>query len=98
MFIISVNTSFCLFLNIIHLLTSYSLFQVASRSLPHQVTPLIALDLSLQSQNQNEPRNILLQTDTTNLSHITTKLKAALAESRTSYSRKLQNTFLETSK
>lgn len=72
--------------------------QVASRSLPHQVTPLIALDLSLQSQNQNESRNILLQTDTTNLSHITTKLKAALAESRTSYSRKLQNTFLETSK
>jgi len=72
--------------------------QVASRSLLHQVTPLFTMDLVLKEQNEatgNEPseKHILLQTDPSNLIHVTELLEKALTESRSRHSRRIQRAF-----
>ncbi|KYM96117.1 PREDICTED: COMM domain-containing protein 2 [Cyphomyrmex costatus] len=64
--------------------------QTASRSLLKQVAPLISLDLSLKNpDNPEEIEHILLQTDPTNLLHITQELEEALQESRSQHIRKI---------
>lgn len=66
---------------------------MASRSLLHQVTPLITMDLQLkqdEEDGQGKHEHILLQTDPTNLVHITEELEKALNESRSRHSRKIQ--------
>lgn len=65
--------------------------QVASRALLHQVTPLVTLDLTLNylKDPPNED-HILLQSDLTNLIHITNELEKALDESKSRHSRKIQ--------
>ncbi|XP_076255258.1 COMM domain-containing protein 2 isoform X1 [Rhynchophorus ferrugineus] len=69
--------------------------QLSSRSLLEQVTPLVLMELSLKSPNTNNSNlNIkrhLFQTDPTNLLHLTNELDRALNESRSRYSRKVQN-------
>ncbi|RZB39770.1 COMM domain-containing protein 2 [Asbolus verrucosus] len=68
--------------------------QVATRTLLQQVTPLITLDLSLKTMNDEgcdyNKEHILLQTDVTNLLYITQELEKALTESRSRHSRKIQ--------
>lgn len=66
--------------------------QVASRALLEQVTPLITLDLTLKTMrnNSNDTDHLHLQTDITNLVHITQELENALFESRSKHSRKIQ--------
>jgi hypothetical protein len=68
--------------------------QVASRALLHQVTPLITLDLVLKTLKNDgssyDMEHLLLQTDVTNLLHITQELEKALTESRSRHSRKIQ--------
>lgn len=68
--------------------------QLASRSLLHQVTPLLTMDLTLKTHNQEslvpELTHKLLQTDPTNLIHLTNELEKALVESRSRHSRKIQ--------
>ncbi|XP_072767878.1 COMM domain-containing protein 2-like isoform X2 [Anoplolepis gracilipes] len=64
--------------------------QTASRSLLKQVAPLITLDLSLKNpDNSDEIEHILLQTDSTNLLHITQELEEALQESRSLHIRRI---------
>ncbi|KAF5290781.1 hypothetical protein FQA39_LY14624 [Lamprigera yunnana] len=72
--------------------------QIASRSLLHQVTPLITMDFVLtESANfiEQEPpkKHLLLQTDLSNLVHITEMLENALITSRSRYSRRIQRAF-----
>lgn len=67
--------------------------QVASRSLLHQVVPLVTLDLILKTLKDNggdEKQHHLIQTDITNLMHITQELEKALLESRSRHSRRIQ--------
>lgn len=66
--------------------------QVASRSLLEQVTPLITLDLTLKTlkNDLSDTQHLHLQTDVTNLVHITQQLENALFESRSKHSRKIQ--------
>ncbi|KYM81769.1 COMM domain-containing protein 2 [Atta colombica] len=67
--------------------------QIASRSLLKQVAPLISLDLSLKNpENPEEIEHILLQTDPTNLLHITQELEEALQESRSQHIRRISRT------
>lgn len=70
---------------------------IASRSLLHQVTPLIAMDLVLKNQKEGEAEpseeHILLQTDPSNLIHITSSLEKALIESRSRHFRRIQKAF-----
>lgn len=64
--------------------------QTASRSLLKQITPLITLDLSLKNPNNPEEiEHVLLQTDPTNLLHITQELEEALQESRSQHIRRI---------
>ena len=64
--------------------------QTASRSLLKQVAPLITLDLSLKTpDNSDEIEHVLLQTDPTNLLHITQELEEALQESRSLHIRRI---------
>ncbi|XP_018351857.1 PREDICTED: COMM domain-containing protein 2 [Trachymyrmex septentrionalis] len=64
--------------------------QTASRSLLKQVAPLISLDLSLKNpDNPEEIEHVLLQTDPTNLLHITQELEEALQESRSQHIRRI---------
>ncbi|KAF5287980.1 hypothetical protein FQR65_LT12157 [Abscondita terminalis] len=72
--------------------------QVASRSLLHQVTPLITMDLVLTEptgtiEAQASKKHLLLQTDPCNLVHITEMLENALIESRSRHSRRIQRAF-----
>ncbi|XP_066260603.1 COMM domain-containing protein 2 [Euwallacea similis] len=66
--------------------------QLGSRALLKQVTPLIAMDLILKTKQEPEMHieHKLLQTDLTNLLHITNELEKALDESRSRHSRKIQ--------
>jgi len=58
-----------------------------------QVAPLISLDLSLKNpENPEEIEHILLQTDPTNLLHITQELEEALQESRSQHIRRISRT------
>ncbi|XP_044266398.1 COMM domain-containing protein 2 [Tribolium madens] len=70
--------------------------QVSSRSLHHQVVPLITLDLALKTLKDDgsgyHKEHHLLQTDVTNLQHIAHELEKALNESRSRHSRKIQRT------
>ncbi|XP_018371262.1 PREDICTED: COMM domain-containing protein 2 [Trachymyrmex cornetzi] len=64
--------------------------QTASRSLLKQVAPLVSLDLSLKNpDNPEEIEHVLLQTDPTNLLHITQQLEEALQESRSQHIRRI---------
>lgn len=64
--------------------------QTASRSLLKQVAPLITLDLSLKNPDtSDEIKHVLLQTDPTNLFHITQELEEALQESRSLHIRRI---------
>jgi len=64
--------------------------QTASRSLLKQVAPLVTLDLSLNNpDNPEEIEHVLLQTDPTNLLHITQQLEEALQESRSQHIRRI---------
>ncbi|XP_018314941.1 COMM domain-containing protein 2 [Mycetomoellerius zeteki] len=64
--------------------------QTASRSLLKQVAPLISLDLSLKNpDNPERIEHIVLQTDPTNLLHITQELEEALQESRSQHIRRI---------
>lgn len=64
--------------------------QTASRSLLKQVAPLVTLDLSLKNpDNPEEIEHVLLQTDPTNLLHITQELEEALQESRSQHIRRI---------
>ncbi|XP_023705076.1 COMM domain-containing protein 2 isoform X2 [Cryptotermes secundus] len=72
--------------------------QVASRALQHQVTPLITMNLALETKtglasDSTTTKNIVLQTDPTNLVHITQVLEEALQESRSQHSRRIQRSF-----
>ncbi|XP_066155634.1 COMM domain-containing protein 2 [Euwallacea fornicatus] len=66
--------------------------QLGSRALLEQVTPLIAMDLTLKTEQGAEAHieHKLLQTDITNLLHIANELEKALSESRSRHSRKVQ--------
>ncbi|XP_020292130.1 COMM domain-containing protein 2 [Pseudomyrmex gracilis] len=64
--------------------------QTASKSLLKQVAPLVTLDLSLKNANNpDEIDHVLLQTDPTNLLHITQQLEEALQESRSQHTRRI---------
>ncbi|EFN77282.1 COMM domain-containing protein 2 [Harpegnathos saltator] len=64
--------------------------QTASRCLLKQVAPLVTLDLSLKNpNNSDEIEHVLLQTDPTNLLHITQQLEEALQESRSQHIRRI---------
>lgn len=69
----------------------YSVSQTASRSLLKQVAPLVTLDLSLKNpDNPHEIEHVLLQTDPTNLLHMTQELEEALQESRSQHIRRIK--------
>jgi hypothetical protein len=75
-----------------------SYVQLASRALQHQVTPLITMNLTLENKTalasgSSTRKNIVLQTDPTNLVHITQVLEEALHESRSQHSRRIQRSF-----
>ncbi|EZA56725.1 hypothetical protein DMN91_000071 [Ooceraea biroi] len=64
--------------------------QTASRSLLKQVAPLITLDLSLKNpDNADAVEHVLLQTDPTNLLHLTQQLEEALQESHSQHTRRI---------
>lgn len=68
----------------------FLMWQTASRSLLKQVAPLITLDLSLK--NPDDPdgmEHVLLQTDPTNLLHLTQQLETALQESHSQHTRRI---------
>lgn len=70
--------------------------QLASRSLKQQITPLITMKLALENRRGNlsvSQENIVLQTDPTNLIHLTQVMEEALAEARSQHTRKLQRQF-----
>lgn len=72
--------------------------QLASRALQHQVTPLITMNLTLETKaalasGSTSRKNVVLQTDPTNLVHITQVLEEALRESRSQHSRQIQRSF-----
>lgn len=62
--------------------------QIASRALLKQVTPLITMDLSVKSAD-NEIEHILLQTDPVNLVYLAHELEEALQEGRSQYVRRI---------
>ncbi|XP_067014614.2 COMM domain-containing protein 2 [Anabrus simplex] len=67
--------------------------QVASRALHHQVTPLITMKLSLETKGPDlisTTQNLCLQTDPTNLVHMTQVLEEALAEAKSQHTRRIQ--------
>lgn len=61
--------------------------QVASRNLRHQITPLITLKLHIKDGDKIETK--VLQTDPTNLVHLTRTLEEALNEMKTSHCRRI---------
>lgn len=72
--------------------------QLASRALHHQVTPLITMNLTLETKTalasgSTSRKNVVLQTDPTNLVHVTQVLEEALRGSRSQHSRRLQRSF-----
>ncbi|KAL3281214.1 hypothetical protein HHI36_004428 [Cryptolaemus montrouzieri] len=73
--------------------------QVASRSLLHQVNPIVTMDLSLKTQKEDEldfeVEHHIIQTDVNNLAHICNELEKALHESRGRYCRKIQKSLMK---
>ncbi|GFG37530.1 hypothetical protein Cfor_09586 [Coptotermes formosanus] len=72
--------------------------QLASRALQHQVTPLITMNLTLETKTalasgSTSRKNVILQTDPTNLVHIAQVLEEALRDSRSQHSRQIQRSF-----
>lgn len=67
------------------------LFQLASRSLRQQVEPVIMLKLHVEDGDQKEVK--LLQTDPTNLLHLTRTLEEALQELNSAHSRRISRNF-----
>jgi len=72
--------------------------QLASRALHHQVTPLITMNLTLETKTalasgSTSRKNVVLQTDPTNLVHVTQVLEEALCGSRSQHSRQIQRSF-----
>lgn len=67
--------------------SSLFVFQLASRTLRHQITPVILL--KFQIRNGNEMETKLLQTDPVNLVHLTKSLEEALNEMKTSQYRRV---------
>lgn len=72
--------------------------QLASRALHHQVTPLITMHLTLETKTafasgSTSRKNVVLQTDPTNLVHVTQVLEEALRGSRSQHSRQIQRSF-----
>jgi len=69
---------------------NYISCQTASRSLLKQVAPLITLDFSLKNpDNSDAIEHILMQTDPTNLLHLTQQLEEALQESHSQHTRRI---------
>ncbi|KAK9721673.1 Helix-loop-helix DNA-binding domain [Popillia japonica] len=73
--------------------------QVSSRSLLHQVNPLIAMELILTTadptkEEGHDKEHIFLQTDPNNLLHLAEELERALIESRSRHSRKVQRALM----
>lgn len=62
-------------------------FQLSSRSLRRQVTPKILLKLHIQETG--EKSTTVLQTDPTNLVHLTTVLEQALQEMKSTHCRRI---------
>lgn len=72
--------------------------QLASRALHHQVTPLITMNLTLETKTalasgSTSRKNVVLQTDPTNLVHVTQVLEEALRGSQNQHSRQIQRSF-----
>jgi len=72
--------------------------QLASRALHHQVTPLITMNLTLETKTalasgSASRKNVVLQTDPTNLVHVTQVLEEALHGNRSQHSRQIQRSF-----
>nr|XP_022904734.1 COMM domain-containing protein 2 [Onthophagus taurus] len=69
--------------------------QVASRSLLHQCQPLVAMNLTLTTEksaiNETIKENIYLQSNLTNLLHVTEELEKALVASKSRHARRIQN-------
>lgn len=65
----------------------YLSYQLASRSLRHQVAPLVLL--KLQTKDGEEKKTTLLQTDPVNLVHMTRVLEEALQEMKSGYFRRI---------
>ncbi|XP_005110093.1 COMM domain-containing protein 2 [Aplysia californica] len=61
--------------------------QLSSRSLRHQVSPSILLQL--QTQEDGEKKTQMLQTDPVNLIHLTSVLEEALQEMKSGYCRRI---------
>ncbi|CAG5116756.1 unnamed protein product [Candidula unifasciata] len=61
--------------------------QLASRSLRHQVAPLVLL--KLQTKDDEAKKTTLLQTDPVNLVHVTHVLEEALQEMKSGYFRRI---------
>lgn len=61
--------------------------QLASRSLRHQITPLMLMKLELKREGKINP--IILQTDPVNLVHMTEILDQALQEVKSQHSRRI---------
>jgi hypothetical protein len=62
-------------------------FQLGSRSLHHQITPLVLLKLATKSGDGMD--TVLLQTDPVNLLHLTNTLDEALKEMKTAHCRRI---------
>ena len=63
------------------------LFQLASRSLRRQTTPMITM--KIHTDDAGERTTHLLQTDPTNLVHLTKVLDGALQEMKSPYCRRI---------
>ncbi len=63
------------------------MFQLASRSLHHQVEPLVTL--RLHTADGQDKQCHVLQTDPVNLLHLTESMEAALQELKTAHCRRI---------
>jgi len=65
----------------------YECFQLASRSLSHQMEPVVLLKLHTDDCGVRQTK--VLETDPTNLVHLTQTLGAALEEMKSSHCRRI---------
>lgn len=66
---------------------SHDIFQLASRSLRHQVIPTVLLKLQIEDEGKKESQ--MLQADPVNLVHMTHVLEEALQEIKSGYCRRI---------